>query len=197
MIGDPDPKLDDCAGGTQVTMSGKNIGDLLNAAHVSWGFFEGGFRPSSVDASRQGALRHVARQRRRRRLEGLHPAPPAVHVLRVDDEPAPPAAELAGQDRPQRPGQPPVRPVGLRHGAGHNNLPSVSFLKPAAFEDAHPGNSDPLDEQRFIARALNALEESPAWSSTAVVIVYDDSDGWYDHADVADRQPVGGHDATR
>ena len=57
----------------------------------------------------------------------------------------------------------------------------MSFLKPAAFEDAHPGNSDPLDEQRFVARALDALEESPEWSSTAVIIAYDDSDGWYDH----------------
>ena len=61
------------------------------------------------------------------------------------------------------------------------NLPSVSFLKAAAFEDGHPSNSDPLDEQHFIARTLNALEQSPDWSSTAVVIAYDDSDGWYDH----------------
>src|SRR6201999_3704050 len=46
VIGDPDPKLDDCGSGTQVTMSGKNIGDLLNHANVSWGWFQGGFRPS-------------------------------------------------------------------------------------------------------------------------------------------------------
>src|SRR5262249_52396456 len=55
------------------------------------------------------------------------------------------------------------------------------FLKAAAFEDAHPSNSDPLDEQHFVARTLNALESSPLWSSTAVIIAYDDSDGWYDH----------------
>jgi phospholipase C len=63
--------------------------------------------------------------------------------------------------------------------SGH--LPSVSFLKASAFEDGHPSNSDPLDEQRFIARTLDALEQSPEWASTAVVIAYDDSDGWYDH----------------
>jgi phospholipase C len=28
---------------------------------------------------------------------------------------------------------------------------------------------------------INLLEEQPSWSSTAVVILYDDSDGWYDH----------------
>jgi phospholipase C len=28
---------------------------------------------------------------------------------------------------------------------------------------------------------INFLESLPTWSSTAVVIMYDDSDGWYDH----------------
>ena len=63
----------------------------------------------------------------------------------------------------------------------NGNLPAVSFLKAAQYEDAHPSNSDPLDEQTFIANELDALENSPDWSSTAVVIAYDDSDGWYDH----------------
>jgi phospholipase C len=61
------------------------------------------------------------------------------------------------------------------------NLPAVSFLKASAFEDGHAGYSDPLDEQHFIVRVINALQQSPEWASTAVVIAYDDSDGWYDH----------------
>jgi phospholipase C len=28
---------------------------------------------------------------------------------------------------------------------------------------------------------INALEDSKYWASTAVIIAYDDSDGWYDH----------------
>ena len=28
---------------------------------------------------------------------------------------------------------------------------------------------------------INALQKSPEWCETAVVITYDDSDGWYDH----------------
>jgi phospholipase C len=31
-------------------------------------------------------------------------------------------------------------------------------------------------------REINALQQTPDWKSTAVVIAYDDSDGWYDHA---------------
>ena len=30
-------------------------------------------------------------------------------------------------------------------------------------------------------KLVNFLQEQPSWSSTAVVILYDDSDGWYDH----------------
>jgi phospholipase C len=60
-------------------------------------------------------------------------------------------------------------------------LPAVTFLKAPAYQDAHPGNSDPIDEQNFVISVINALQASPAWSSTAVIIAYDDSDGWYDH----------------
>jgi phospholipase C len=61
------------------------------------------------------------------------------------------------------------------------NFPAVSFLKSAAYQDAHAGYSDPLDEQAFIVHVLNFLQRRPEWSHTAVVIAYDDSDGWYDH----------------
>jgi phospholipase C len=65
--------------------------------------------------------------------------------------------------------------------AGHGHLPEVSYLKAPDYEDGHAGYSDPLDEQRFIVKTINGLEKLPTWSSTAVVIAYDDSDGWYDH----------------
>jgi hypothetical protein len=51
-----------------------------------------------------------------------------------------------------------------------------------AFQDSHPGNSDPLDEQTGVVNLINFLQEQPDWDSTAVIITYDDSDGWYDHA---------------
>src|SRR5262249_12271817 len=57
----------------------------------------------------------------------------------------------------------------------------VSFLKAIAAEDGHAGYSDPLLEQAFLVRTVNAIMRSPFWKSTAVVILYDDSDGWYDH----------------
>ncbi|MBV8994182.1 MAG: Ig-like domain repeat protein, partial [Pseudonocardiales bacterium] len=61
-------------------------------------------------------------------------------------------------------------------------LPAVSFLKAPGYQDGHAAYSDPLDEQQFLIREINALMQTPDWSSTAVVVNYDDSDGWYDHA---------------
>jgi phospholipase C len=62
------------------------------------------------------------------------------------------------------------------------DLPAVSFLKAPGYQDGHPAYSDPLDEQQFVVKEVNALEQLPTWKSTAVIVAYDDSDGWYDHA---------------
>ncbi|HXD53783.1 MAG TPA: alkaline phosphatase family protein [Solirubrobacteraceae bacterium] len=61
-------------------------------------------------------------------------------------------------------------------------LPDVSFIKAPGYQDGHGAYSDPADEQAFIASTINELMRSPDWQSTAVVVNYDDSDGWYDHA---------------
>ena len=60
-------------------------------------------------------------------------------------------------------------------------MPAVSFLKASEYQDGHPGYSDPLDEQTFLVNTINQIEQSKFWSSTAIVVTYDDSDGWYDH----------------
>ena len=57
----------------------------------------------------------------------------------------------------------------------------MSYLKASGFQDGHAGYSDPLDEQTFVVQVINFLEQRPEWESTAVIILYDDSDGWYDH----------------
>jgi len=61
------------------------------------------------------------------------------------------------------------------------NMPSVSFLKASRYQDGHANYSDPIDEQTFLVNTINKLQDRPEWNSTAVIIAYDDSDGWYDH----------------
>ena len=60
-------------------------------------------------------------------------------------------------------------------------MPAVSFLKAGMFQDGHAAYSDPVDEQNFITSTVNQIQKSKNWDNTAVVLAYDDSDGWYDH----------------
>src|SRR5262249_2252185 len=61
------------------------------------------------------------------------------------------------------------------------NLPAVVFLKAPGYQDGHAGYSDPLAEQQFLVTTINKLQQLPQWRDMAIVIAYDDSDGWYDH----------------
>ena len=65
--------------------------------------------------------------------------------------------------------------------AKNPTLPAVVFLKAPGFQDGHAGYSSPLDEQTFVVDTINDLQLTKLWDSTAVIIMYDDSDGWYDH----------------
>ena len=80
------------------------------------------------------------------------------------------------------------------NGTGGATLPSVSYLKAPEYQDGHPGYSDPLDEQTFLVNTINSVEQSKYWASTAIVVTYDDSDGWYDH--VAPTIVNGSHDTA-
>jgi phospholipase C len=57
----------------------------------------------------------------------------------------------------------------------------VTFLKAPGFMDGHAAYSDPLLEQHFIVQVVNTVMTSKYWNDTAIVVLYDDSDGWYDH----------------
>ena len=54
LYSDQDPYYDGCSNdnhtttGSLAALTGQNIGDLLNASHVTWGWFEGGFAPTST-----------------------------------------------------------------------------------------------------------------------------------------------------
>jgi phospholipase C len=179
-IGDPDPMGDDCANGS-MAMTGVNIGDRMNAAHMTWGWFQGGFRPTSTSGS------HATCGASHANIGGgvvadysAHHEPFQYYASTANPHHLPPSSAAAIGTGDQANHQYDL--TDFDTAVKNNNLPQVSLLKPASFEDAHPGNSDPLDEQRFVARTLDELQQSPDWASTAVIITYDDSDGWYDHA---------------
>jgi phospholipase C len=186
VYGDIDPYYDECSDSNHTSsnpegvMTGENIGDLLNAKHVTWGWFQGGFAPTSSNSG--GAVCGAQSDN----IDGsaLNEYTPHWNPFQFNATTANPA-HLAPSSESA---------IGRTDQANHQydlsdfsetlkdgNLPSVSYLKATTAQSGHPGESDPLDEQQWIVNTVNQIEQSRYWASTAIVITYDDSDGWYDH----------------
>jgi phospholipase C len=247
LTSDAQPYFDDCSTRDAVALKGKNIGDLLNERHISWGWFQGGFAPTTTFANAKAGVGNPNQSTATfvpEEFKGSFPGKVtptgasnqglcnAVHAVGVafgkdlsniptsdpfgtkDDyiahhEPfqyygstanphhlAPTSLSAIGKDT-----QSYVHGTPQFDTANHNydtsdfdslvsavtshtpgvSLPAVSFIKAPGYEDGHAQYSDPKDEQAFVVHVVNELEQSPDWPSTAVIVNYDDSDGWYDH----------------
>ncbi|MBV9792431.1 MAG: alkaline phosphatase family protein [Actinobacteria bacterium] len=187
IYGDLDPAYDDCSDSSHTSTSpvgvetGQNIGDLLNAKHVTWGWFQGGFAPTSTNSAGYAVCgaEHENVGGAEVADYSPHHNPFQYYKSTANPKHLPPSSEAM---------------IGRTDQANHQydlsdfyttlkdgNMPAVSYLKAAEYQDAHPGYSDPLDEQNFIVNTVNSIEKSKYWKSTAIVVTYDDSDGWYDH----------------
>jgi phospholipase C len=252
LTSDAQPYWDDCSTRDAVALSGKNIGDELNAAGLSWGWFQGGERPTTTFAIASAATGHSGQSSatfipdefsgsftgkvvpphasNQALCDAVHPVGTALggsgqwgykddyiphhepfnyyastanpHHMTVptDSSGNDTLAGLKeiGTDTQSYVGGVPqfdtpnhqydmsdfdqlVAAIAA-HKLPASALPAVSFLKAPGYEDGHAAYSDPADEQAFVVNEINALEKTPDWSSTAVIVNYDDSDGWYDHA---------------
>src|SRR5579872_1838647 len=185
VINDILPAFDDCVASTAntISMSGPNVGDLLNKQGITWGWFQGGFAPSSRNSDGTAVCATTHNQ--------FNGTPSSADYIANHH----PFQYYSSTDNPHHTAASSVAMIGQTDGANHQydiadfytalsagNLPAVTFLKAPAYEDGHAMYSNPIDEQTFLANTINALEDSPFWGSTAVIVTYDDSDGWYDHA---------------
>ena len=242
LIADAQPYYDDCSTRDAVSLNGTNLGDELNAKGLSWGWFQGGFKPSTTFAQAlaltstsqptstftpdqfknyfANANNRPANSSNQALCDTVHPVGIAVggngQYGYKDDyiahhEPfqyyastanphhlAPASLAAIGTDTQSYVSGVPqfdtanhqydmsdfnALVAAIGHGfLSPDNLPAVSFLKAPGYQDGHAAYSDPYDEQQFVTSEINALEQTPDWSSTAVIITYDDSDGFYDHA---------------
>jgi phospholipase C len=196
MINDVDPATDVCSStSNQVWMTGKNIGDLLNARGITWGSFMGGFDLSATNANgTTGCVRstysdtvssvvtdyiphHAWFQYYQSTANPTHARPSSVQAVGHTYE-----RRRQGGHRVKDPANHEYDINDFYAAVKAGNFPSVAYLKAPAYQDGHAGYSDPLDEQDFIIQVVNFIEQQPEWKDTAIVLDWDDSDGWYDHA---------------
>jgi phospholipase C len=184
--------------GATASMTSRNIGDLLNAAGITWGWFQGGFDLTQTNPNgTTGCLRSTFS--------------PVVggYIPDYDGEHAP-FMYYASTRNPQHTRPSSVMAIGTSNDGGANhqydtsdfmaavqagNFPSVSFIKAPSWQSGHSATSDPLSEQTFLVDMVNFLEQQPDWKNTAVFITYDDSDGWYDHMSHVINPSTSGSDA--
>lgn len=72
-----------------------------------------------------------------------------------------------------------------------NTLPAVSWVIPDYSNSDHPGDNSDTGPS-WVAQVVNAIGESSAWQTTAILIVWDDWGGWYDHVAPPGRRKYGG-----
>jgi phospholipase C len=60
-------------------------------------------------------------------------------------------------------------------------LPAVSFVKPLGPDNEHPGYATLQNGQLHVADLISAIQNSPAWDDTAIIITYDEHGGRWDH----------------
>ncbi len=192
IINDPDPAYDDCSNKNHTTsynlaaMRGRNIGDLLNRKHVTWGWFQGGFAPTVKATATTPAV-----------CGATHTNVGGAAITDYNPHHNPFQYYKSTSNR-HHVAPSSLRAVGHTDRANHqydlryfnraleeSHLPAVSFLKAASYQDGHAAYSDPIDEQHFLVREINLIQRSKQWRNTAIVVAYDDSDGWYDHRSTA------------
>jgi len=133
-------------------LTSPTIGDRLSAKGVSWAWYSGGWNAA---------------------LAG-HPDP----LFQFNHQPLAYFANYA----PGKPGAKHLKDeTAFAAAVAHNKLPAVSFVKPIGADNEHPGYANLLDGENQAARLIKEVMHSPAWSSTAIIVTYDEGGGFWDH----------------
>ncbi len=179
VVNDPDPAYDDCSDKDHTStnalaaMQGRNIGDVLNSKDVSWGWFQGGFRPSTPWDGQQG---HYAK------CDATHTNVGGAAAIDYSPHHSP-FEYYKSTSNPHHLPPRNVDEIGHSGQANHNydltdfsaalkagKLPAVSFLKAAEYQDGHAAYSDPIDSStswstRSTRSRSRRSGSRPPWSS--------------------------------
>jgi phospholipase C len=128
-------------------------GDRLNDAGVSWAWYSGGWDNAVIGHADP--------------LFQFHHQPFAFYANYADDTPGR-AAHLKDEGDYY---------TDVKAG----KLPAVTFIKPLGPNNEHPGYATLLNGQQHAADLVAAIQNSPYWQDTAIIITYDEHGGRWDH----------------
>jgi phospholipase C len=152
-----------------------NIGDSLSNAGVSWKWYSGGWDAAVnlQEAYASGNAAQIAA------AKVPFAAGQPFNLFQWHHQP------LAYYDNYS-----PLSPGGQAHLQDENNffsdlssgnLPAVTFIKPLGPDNEHPGYTNLLNGQQHVADIVHAVQNSPDWAHTAIIVTYDEHGGRWDH----------------
>ena len=130
------------------------IGDRLSAAGVTWAWYSGGWNDAIAGNADP--------------LFQFHHQPFAYFANYADGQPAK-AQHLKDE------------PDFFAALKTRNGLPAVSFVKPLGPDNEHPGYTSLMQGQQHVAEIVKAVQDSPYWADTAIIVTYDEHGGAWDH----------------
>jgi hypothetical protein len=129
-------------------MTGHNVGDLLNNAGITWGWFYADFTAQTGSTSTHAVCSSNY---------DVHYDPFQYYPSTVNPHHLPPTSTaLIGRQGDQANHQYDLNSFSAALNAG--NLPAVSFLKAPSTATGHPQDGSTLSEQTFIVDMVNALQ---------------------------------------
>lgn len=153
------PHYDKCdaqqlaAGGATVAvaLTETTVGDQMNTAGVSWAWYQGNYA-TSVNGT---CINYIPQEN-------------AFQYFTSTEY----SANLQDISLPS-----------LKTILANGTLPSVAFVTPPGDVDEHPGSApgDMANGIEWVDNFVQKVESSSYWQNTAIVMLYDESGGWYDH----------------
>ncbi len=164
-----DPALADPTKHTLPPQRTKTIGDTLSAKGVSWAWYAGAWDVALADGMQPADVKRkaIATSENGGPYFVTHHQP-FNYFARF----APGTVDRAMHLKDYR---------DLVAGIERGNLPQVAFYKPQGVLNEHPGYADVMAGDLHISALIEKIKGSPLWSSTAIIVTYDENGGFWDH----------------
>ncbi|MDQ6620592.1 MAG: acid phosphatase [Pseudomonadota bacterium] len=164
-----EPTGTDPAQYTLEPQTARTIGDTLSAKGVSWAWYAGAWSAAMTDGMQPpAAQRKIINNPAAGSPNFITHHQPFNYFARF----APGSADRATH----------LKDLGdLESGIARGELPAVVFYKPQGSLNEHPGYADVLSGDAHIAELAAKIKASPLWSSSLIIITYDENGGFWDH----------------